>query len=163
LVTQTHPQHLDSEGKVETIGLLSRKPVQDALIGSLAGLFFGLFFICLSQIKSGDIFGPLAVSKLTSFLIGIILILIFRVELAGIRNNPATIWVGILAGFLDVFANALYLLATRLTRLDVAVVLTSLYPVGTVFLSYLLLKERINRLQWAGVWLCLLAIMLIAS
>jgi drug/metabolite transporter (DMT)-like permease len=65
------------------------------------------------------------------------------------------------SGLLDPLANALYLAATRLARLDVAVVLTSLYPAVTVLLSWLVLKEKIAPLQWLGVAFCLAAIVLI--
>jgi drug/metabolite transporter (DMT)-like permease len=86
------------------------------------------------------------------------------VTFLGERRLPAVqdsriAWV---SGALDAGANALYLLAQRYTRLDVAVVLTSLYPAVTALLAYLLLKERISRLQWAGVAHCLVACALIA-
>jgi drug/metabolite transporter (DMT)-like permease len=67
----------------------------------------------------------------------------------------------LLAGILDVSANALYLYAKEFTRLDVAAVLTSLYPAVTVLLACMLLKEKISRMQWGGVILCVTAIGLI--
>lgn len=69
--------------------------------------------------------------------------------------------IAILGGALDSTASALYVFAQQLTRLDVAVVLTSLYPASTIMLAYLIQKEQISRLQWVGVVLCLAAIVLI--
>ena len=67
-----------------------------------------------------------------------------------------------LSGFLDAGGNILYLFATQNTRLDIAALLSSLYPAATVLLSSLVLKEKISLPQWFGVSACVVAIMLIS-
>jgi drug/metabolite transporter (DMT)-like permease len=54
------------------------------------------------------------------------------------------------------------MLAKQFTRIDVAVVLSSLYPAITVVLSRIFLKEKISRYQWLGVGLCFAAVVLIS-
>ncbi len=70
--------------------------------------------------------------------------------------------VGLGSGVLDAGGNTFYMLAVNVTRLDVAAVLSSMYPAGTVLLSILLLKEKVSTSQWLGVGLCIAAAALIA-
>jgi len=124
--------------------VLREKTRLDFLLGLYAGLGFGSFFIFLARAGREAVFGPLAIEKSASFLLGLALLLFSRMRLPSLKGNP----VALLAGALDSLANGLYLLANRYTRLDIAAVLTSLYPAGTVFLSRWIMKESISRTQW---------------
>jgi len=69
----------------------------------------------------------------------------------------------IAGGALDMLANALYLLATRYGPLSVVVTLASLYPASTVLLARVVVGERLNGWQVAGVACALAAIALIVG
>ena len=125
----------------------------------LAGIGFGGFLALIAQIKGEQVFTPLVFSKIASLLIAILLIRISRQSLPKPGASPAAL----LSGLLDAGGNILYLFATQNTRLDIAALLSSLYPAATVLLSSLLLKEKISPEQWFGVGACVVAIMLITT
>ena len=64
-------------------------------------------------------------------------------------------WAVIAAGLFDSSANIFFTLALRSGSLSVVSVLTALYPLGTIILARLILKERIGRIQMVGVLLAL--------
>jgi drug/metabolite transporter (DMT)-like permease len=127
------------------------------LLACLAGAGFGLFMIFIVQIESGPVFFPLVVARAVSLCLALVLLRLNGRPLPPIGSNPAAL----LAGALDAGGNVLYMLSQRLTRIDVAAVLSSLYPAATVLLAWVLLKERVSRSQWVGVVICLAAIGLI--
>ncbi len=129
------------------------------VLAILAGLGFGGFFILIAQVEPGAIFATLTVEKSVSVGMALLLLTIKRIPFPSLQNNPTAL----LAGLLDVGANALFLASQQFTRLDVAAVLTSLYPAATVILACVLLKEKVSRTQWFGVLLCITAIVLIAQ
>jgi drug/metabolite transporter (DMT)-like permease len=64
-------------------------------------------------------------------------------------------WAVIAAGIFDSSANIFFTLALRSGSLSVVSVLTALYPLGTIILARLILKERIGRVQMIGVLVAL--------
>lgn len=64
-------------------------------------------------------------------------------------------------GALDMLANTLYLLAAQIGPLSPVVTLSSLYPASTVLLARVVLGERLNAWQTAGVAAALVAVLLI--
>jgi drug/metabolite transporter (DMT)-like permease len=72
--------------------------------------------------------------------------------------NPMLIVVGVL----EAGGNWGFLLARQLTRLDIAVVLSSMYPAVTVILAWQFTHQHISKVQLAGIASCMLAVALIA-
>lgn len=125
----------------------------------LAGLGFGGFLAFIAQVQGDQVFAPLVFSKLASVSFALVLLRTRRLSVPTLKASP----VAIVSGFLDAGGNIFYLFATQFTRLDIAAVLSSLYPAGTVLLSSIFLKEKLTVFQWVGVGVCLVAIMLITS
>ncbi len=146
------------------IGLLSRTPTEGGqdfrrgmLLAFLSGIGFGGFFLFIAQVEKGQVFVPVLVARTVTLVIAFIMLRLSHLPMPGIRANP----VAVLAGVLDTGGNVFYLLATQFTRLDIAALLSSFYPAGTVILARVLLKEKVTRSQLAGIILCLLALALI--
>lgn len=99
------------------------------------------------------------VQKSVSACVALLLLMVRGLKFPSFQSNPAAL----LAGILDTGANVFYLFAKQYTRLDVAAVLSSLYPATIVFLAYVFLQERLSRMQWMGIILCLTAILLIVQ
>ena len=129
------------------------------LLALLAGVGFGSFFVLVAQVSQGRVFFPLVAARLVSLGVALGMLTLGRQRLPNPLHNP----VALLSGLLDTGGNVFYLLATQYTRLDVAAVLSSLYPAATVMLSIVLLKERVSGWQWLGVACCLGAVALIVG
>jgi drug/metabolite transporter (DMT)-like permease len=126
-------------------------------LACLAGLSFGAFFILIGQVEPDRVFTSLIISRSATFVVAVGLLRASRQGMISPAANP----VAFLAGILDAGGNVFFLLARQFTHLEVAAVLSSLYPASTVLLSYFIFKETISPRQWLGVAVCLAAIGLI--
>ncbi len=126
----------------------------------LGGLGFSGFLVLIAQVHANAVFWPLVAARVASVSVMIIVSLARRQFEPPSRSSVPLI---LLAGVMDVGGNAFFVLSEQAGRLDVASVLSSLYPAIAVFLALLVLKERLTRLQTFGVLLALVAIPLIAA
>ena len=144
---------LVSEGHRAKISLASR----GLLMGTLAGIGFGTFFILLAQVESLHVFSPIAVAAFGGCTVSAVVLLIARAPVPSLAKSP----IALLTGALDATGAVFYFLAIRSIRIDVAAVLGSLYPAIAVLLFWYLMKERVAKAQWVGLAVCIVAIALI--
>ncbi|MGE3519604.1 MAG: EamA family transporter [Vicinamibacterales bacterium] len=127
-------------------------------LGLLAGLGFGGFLVLIALVDEGAVFVPLAIARATMLAAGLAVLAARGTPMPSVGDPLA-----LTAGVLDAGGNVLYLLARQHVRIDVAAVLSSLYPVSTVVLAFVLSREPVTRMQWSGAVVCLVAVSLIAA
>lgn len=148
-----------------SIWLISRSSGSSAItlnklgLPIVAGLCFGAFFIFLDQAADTALIWPLIGSRVTSISMLVLVSLVMRKRLLPPKDKIPLI---MLAGVLDTGGNLFYMLAARAGRLDIAAVLSSLYPAATVILARMILKELIDRWQMIGILAAMGAVVLIA-
>ncbi len=125
----------------------------------LAGFLFGLFLIGGKMAGHHGVFWPLVAARFVSTSLMLAIIAFTPGDSQPLRP---VLWPMVLSGLLDSAGNALFIAATRHGRLDVATVLSSLYPASTVILARVLLKERISPMQGAGIVGALISVALIS-
>jgi drug/metabolite transporter (DMT)-like permease len=104
------------------------------------------------------VFGPLSIVRTAEAVLIVGIILVTRSDWRPPRTLVLPL-VGI--GVLDMVGNGAYILAVQSGALAVASVVSSLYPVTTVILATVFLRERVTRSHAAGIALAALAIVLI--
>ena len=125
-----------------------------------SGVAIGFFFLSLARTTSDAGMWPLLVARLVS------VVLFAGVAFASrssFRMPAGVAGLVVVAGTIDMLANALYVLAARQGPLSIVVTLSSLYPASTVLLARLILRERLSNLQVTGVVCALAAVVLIVS
>jgi uncharacterized membrane protein len=124
-----------------------------------AGSAFGLFFVLLDRTSGDSGLTPLVTARLAS--VGLVVVLALAARQSVRVTRPALPLVAF-SGVGDMTANALFLLATQADgQLAITGVLASLYPVSTVVLAQLLLRERLVGAQMAGLGTAVAAVVLI--
>jgi drug/metabolite transporter (DMT)-like permease len=125
----------------------------------LSGCGFGCFFILISRVSHAETFWPLAIARFSSVLLLLVVAWMRRQQpLSRTMVTPLVL----LAGILDALGNAFFVLAAHTGRLDIAAVLSSLYPAATVLLATIVLRERMTRIQAIGILVALVSVPLIS-
>jgi drug/metabolite transporter (DMT)-like permease len=133
--------------------------LSDLKLPLLAGIGFGSYFVLMHEATSaGATVWPMVISRSGGMILITVYMLITR---AAWKVEDTSAWLMItLNGILDILGNLFFILAGQTGRLDVAAVLSSLFPGATVVLAWIFLKERLSRNQWIGIGSALIAIVL---
>ena len=154
LITRPEPSsensvnHAESPGRPAGVGM-----------AALAGVGFAGFYLCIHQATGSPVWVA-ALSRTGSLTATALAVVVTRAPLALDRPRAA---LGMLAGFLDITASALFIFASQHGRLDEAVLITSLYPAVTVVLARFVLKEHFSRWKVVGLLAALAAVPMIAA
>ncbi len=140
----------------ELNGASAAKPVFLA-IGAAIG--FGACFIFLKEGGAYSVSTTMILMRVQSILIG--LFMIWRAK-SVIRVQPVHLGLLVLVGAFDVLANVAFATASQSDLLAIVSVLSSLYPVVTVLMAWLFLKERLMAIQYVGIVIALLGVCQIA-
>jgi drug/metabolite transporter (DMT)-like permease len=132
-----------------------REGLREALIGGTA---IGLFGVAIAQLSDGNLFGHLTLIRLSEGVVVAATIGGMRLAWRPPRDMLPRL---MLVGVLDMAGNGLYLVAVQIGQLAIASVLSALYPVSTVILATIVLREPVTRDHAAGIGLAVLAIALI--
>jgi drug/metabolite transporter (DMT)-like permease len=144
----------------------SRMTLVLALVG---GIGFGIYFVALRLANPLGLLEPVAVARAASFVTCALLLIVVSVRSTSApRSQPpatrltrmAVVWAMGVA-LLDTGGNLLFIAATRTGRHDIAAVLASLYPAGTILLAAWYLHERPTRRQLTGMAIAAAAVVMI--
>ena len=144
----------------------SRATLVLALIG---GIGFGIYFVGLRLANPLGMVEPVALARAASLVTcALLLVIVTARPSRSAASGPAApklprmavLWAAGVA-LLDTGGNLLYVAATRSGRLDIAAVLASLYPAGTILLAAWHLHERPTRRQLTGMAIAAAAVVMI--
>ncbi len=139
----------DGAGRPEGVGL-----------AVLSGIGFAGFYLCIQKAGQGSALWIAGASRFASLLVT------SACMLAGkqLRVLPrAVLSYAAIAGCLDATGSFLFVRAEQSGRLDMAVVLSSLYPAITVLLARIFLREHFSRNRTIGMVAALAAIPMIVG
>lgn len=128
-----------------------------------AGVGFAFFYVSMDRAtaSSGHLWLPLLMARASA---GVILVVIAAatggVSMRAVAQHVPLL---VLVGLGDLGGSLFFMLANANGPLSIAVVLSSLYPVTTALLAWLVLHERLGRPQVAAAALALVGIALIAA
>ncbi|HKY23972.1 MAG TPA: EamA family transporter, partial [Gaiella sp.] len=117
------------------------------VLAIVAALGFGLFVVGLDAASDADVAWTIVVVRTTSTLLALVAAVLVSAPL----RPPARLLPMIVAvGAFDTFANVLVALATTRGPAGIVAVLSALYPVTTILLARVVLRERLDRSRRIG-------------
>jgi len=155
-----------------------------AILALIAGLGLGLSIVAIDATDATSGLVPAFVEMVTGVVVLAVLLAVIRLTRSRLgaarlgllaifepppaasrqRSSARQAWVNAaVAGVLLGLSNALIVLALHEGNLAIVSVLVSLYPLATVVLAALVLKERLTLVQVAGIVLAILACIALAS
>ncbi len=126
----------------------------------LAAIGFGCYFPPMHAAGHADFWWASLIFRMTSTSVILAAVAIRRPSLA---VAPIQVPVLALIGIGDMLGNMLFAAASSSGLVSITSVLASLYPIVTVLLARLVLKERVARSQEAGIALTLAGVALISA
>jgi drug/metabolite transporter (DMT)-like permease len=130
------------------------------VLAIIAGLGFGVFFTGIDAAAADRPGWAILAVRVGGVTAVAVALLVVRPRLDGVA---AAVPVLLVIGFFDVFANALFAVASTKGILPVVAVGGSMYPAFTVALAHGVLGERLAPVQWSGVALALAGVAMIAA
>ena len=146
--------------------LASREPGRGGRVAAgvglalLAAIGFGGYFPPMHAAGNADFWWAALFFRATSTSVILAVVALRRPAVA---LPPRDVPVLALIGFGDMFGNLLFAAASTSGLVSITSVLASLYPIVTVVLARIVLRERVARSQEAGIVLTLAGVALISS
>lgn len=97
--------------------------------------------------------------------VGVIIIGLFTLGMMNFKpaSDPKGVGYAILTGLAYGIGCWFYFIAASKGKIITVVTLTALYPVVTILLAYLILKEGVSMKQWIGIILAFMSILLMST
>jgi drug/metabolite transporter (DMT)-like permease len=134
--------------------------VADGLGLGLAALAFGGFFVAMDRASEGGVLWAVALNRWTSLALLVLCAARLHRRVAVARADRVAV-IGV--GTLDIAANVLFAAALTYGVAGPVSVLGSLYPLTTVFLAFVVLRERVSGPQGLGAATALAGVGLVAA
>lgn len=141
----------------ELSGAETAKPL---ILAGVAALMFGGMYLTMAEGSSHDPLMTMTGMRITTVVIFAVILLFVRNLGGASRRDIAPL---VATGVFDAAANVTYGIATTMGLLATTAVLGSLYPVVTAILAAIVLHERLRAVQYAGVGVAMLGVVLISA
>lgn len=144
------------------------RPTLTALLMAIgSGVLIGAFYIFIDLAPEDSGITSLVANRMVQTVLVLAILVVF-LPLRGTKALAKEgdsgglpwkrlVWVMVAGGVFDALANVAVLVGLRVGEIAVVSVLTALYPAGTIALASILLHERIQKVQWVGLVLALIA------